>query len=170
MSFYFIINSKVGQHEFDYLSNDSGRRLEQTITPKMRKTEKADESKKSWIIEIMSKKVISLSPKDTVKKAIEIFKKENIHHIPVLKNKKIVGMISDRDVMWLNIMELDNVTDLKDYMKKIVVACDEDTPIDYLAQVFYQEKISGMPVLDSNMDLVGIVTHNDILRWIFERR
>jgi len=49
----------------------------------------------------MTKRVISIHPKDTVKKALEIFSKRGISGAPVVKNRKVVGILSQTDIVKL---------------------------------------------------------------------
>jgi len=163
-----VIKSKINQHSFSYLSDHSGRRLDPTLAPNSRRRVHADDSVSTWVAELMTKNVISLSPNDSVQKAIKIFKQKEIHHIPLLYQNTLVGMISDRDIMWLNFIDLDEKTTIKKFMNNIIVVCHQDTPLDHLAHVFYREKINGMPVINDQNHFVGIVTHHDLLRWIYD--
>lgn len=169
MAFFVASNGSLSKHEFDYLDNITGRRLEVTLAPGKRRVERADASPDSWVVEIMTKEVISFSPTDFVSKAIDIFKNKAIHHIPLLVNDILVGMVSDRDIMWTKHFDIADNVKLEEYMSKVLVVCDEDTPIDYLAHVFVNEKISAMPVINNDGHLAGIVTHHDLLRWIYDK-
>lgn len=167
MSFYMIMNSKIVAHEFHYLEEKTGRRLDQTVSPRNPNPEKADTKVQTWVADIMTRKLITLGPDNSVKDAVEIFKEKSLHHIPLIKDHVLVGIVSDRDVMWLDYMEMGKYTTLEQFMNKIVVACHEDTSMENLAKVFYREDINGMPVINDKNKLVGIVTHRDILRWVF---
>lgn len=167
MAFYMIMGGKIMNHDFAYLSGKTGRRLDKTLSPRSRVEEKADQSVHSWVIQIMSRDFITLKPENSVQEAVAIFKEKGIHHVPLVKENKLVGIVSDRDIMWLEAMEMGKYTTLEQFMNKVVLACHEDTPIDHLAHVFYNEEVNGMPVINDKSELVGIVTHRDILRWIY---
>lgn len=51
----------------------------------------------------------------------------------------------------------------KDIMTKNVIAVSPDTTVEKLSKLLSEHKISGMPVLDENGKLVGIVTENDLI-------
>jgi CBS domain-containing protein len=53
--------------------------------------------------------------------------------------------------------------DAKDIMTKEVITVQEDTTIHEMAQIFVQNKISGVPVVDAQGRLTGIVTENDLI-------
>ena len=168
MPFYMVVNNKLIDHEFDYLEKTTGRRLDPTLSPKIKKIVRADKSSDSWVTEIMSKNLFSLSPDDLVNKAIKMLKKENIHHIPIVEDLTLVGMVSDRDILWLNKMEMDKNASLRQFMSNIILVCHEETPVDHLAHVFYREQINGMPVINDQLELAGMVTHHDILKWVYD--
>ena len=52
----------------------------------------------------------------------------------------------------------------KDIMTKDVIAVGTTTTVEELARVLVERRISGAPVIDSNNDLIGIVTENDLIR------
>ncbi len=164
-----VMNGKLSRHNFDYLENISGRRLDPTLSPHAHKTVRADESSNGWVLEIMSKSVSTLHPNDSVNEAIKLFKKKGVHHIPLSENHILVGMVSDRDIMWLSHMEMDKIASVRQFMSKIIIVCHEETPIASLAHVFVREKINGMAVIDDDNSLVGMVTHHDLLRWIYDK-
>ncbi len=51
----------------------------------------------------------------------------------------------------------------KDIMTRNIIAVTPDTTVERLAKLLSEHKISGMPVLDENGKLVGIVTENDLI-------
>lgn len=48
--------------------------------------------------EIMTKKLITVNPEETLEKIFFIFNTKNIRHLPVIEKEKLVGIISDRDI------------------------------------------------------------------------
>ncbi len=167
MAFYLIINGKLTDHEFEYLSKDSGRRLEPTKAPIAKKKQRADQSPNSYVIEIMQKDVKTLNSSDSIESALNLFRNKDIHHLPVLNDYHLEGFLSHKDL--LTHSKTDTKQTLNNIMNDLVIVCDENTALDHLAKVFYTEKINGMPVINSKNKLVGIVTHHDILRWVFDK-
>lgn len=55
----------------------------------------------------------------------------------------------------------------KDLMTKNVITVKEDTSVVELAKILYENQISGVPVVDSQGKVVGVVTEKDILNIIF---
>jgi|TARA_B110000444_G_C18790549_1_gene572238 CBS domain-containing protein len=56
-------------------------------------------SKDTLVKEIMTKKVISLSSKDNFEKGLDIMTKKRIRHMPIMDGKKIIGMVSQGDLV-----------------------------------------------------------------------
>ena len=51
---------------------------------------------------IMSTELITVSPSDAMTTVLDLFKKRRIHHLPVVDNGKLVGLITTADLLWLN--------------------------------------------------------------------
>jgi len=56
----------------------------------------------------------------------------------------------------------------KDVMTEMVLSVRRDTPVEEALELLLEHKISGVPVVDKNMTLVGIVTEKDLLCLLFE--
>lgn len=174
MSFYILSNHHIFEHHFDYLQTKSGRRLEPTLSPRNSNhvADPINSVTRTRVIDVMSKKVISLRPQDSISEAFRILEKHQIHHLALVKDRAIYGILSDRDLFRVagTSQLLQQELKLSDVSSRIVILCHEDTPLDHVAQVFYREKINGILVINQDKDLVGVVTHHDLLRWIFDGR
>ncbi len=128
--------------------------------------------------ERMSHPVISVTPETPLHDALALFKKEHIRRAPVLKEGKLVGIISETDLLnaspspvsSLSIWEmnylLSKVT-VKHVMSKKVMTVDEDTPIEEAARIMADNKIGGLPVMRSGK-VVGIITETNLFRIFIE--
>lgn len=128
--------------------------------------------------ERMSHPVISVSPETPIHDALALFKKEHIRRAPVIKDAKLVGIISETDLLnaspspvsSLSIWEmnylLSKVT-VKQVMTKKVMTVDENTPIEEAARIMADNKIGGLPVMRSNK-VVGIITETNLFRIFIE--
>ena len=56
----------------------------------------------------------------------------------------------------------------RDFMTEIVLSVRRDTPVEEALELLLEHKISGVPVVEEDMTLVGIVTEKDLLRLLFE--
>ncbi len=128
----------------------------------------------------MTSKPITLSPSDSLARAIHVMKEKKIRRIPILSETgKLVGIVSDRDLKdvspsratTLDIWELHYVLDklkLADIMTKKPWTVSPETPIEKAALLMMEKRIESLPVLDSKGNLVGILTEGDVFRALVE--
>lgn len=128
--------------------------------------------------ERMSQPVISLSPETPIHDALAMFKKEHIRRAPVIKDGKMVGIVTETDLLnaspspvsTLSVWEmnylLSKVT-VKQVMSKKVLTIKRDTPIEEAARIMADNKLGGLPVVDDNK-VVGIITETDLFKVFLE--
>lgn len=119
----------------------------------------------------MTKKVITITPEDTVRDANRILQENRIHHLPVVVGGELVGMVSDTDIrQWIlkeQKVEEDGtvfrrtgtVSELM--VREVVVVTPEDTIEDALL-LLHRRRFGALPVVEGRR-LVGIITRLDIL-------
>ena len=118
---------------------------------------------------IMTSKLVTVAPNDRLTAAKDIFQKSRIHHLPVVDGKKLVGIITTGDLVWLNkkFDEYDEIL-VKDVMTKRLATLEPDEKIGAAAEVLLEHLFHAVPItLDG--DLVGIVTTFDILKYEFSK-
>ncbi len=132
--------------------------------------------------QVMTTNVMTLGPNDTMDKAQDIFRKHKIHHIPVVKNNKIVGIISQTD--YLKVLhgftlfktqksELYNSAILRslltsEVMTKQVATLHPDDTVEVAAGFFKENLFHALPIVDDEGDLVGIITTYDLINLAFD--
>jgi acetoin utilization protein AcuB len=126
---------------------------------------------------IMSKKVVSVDMDDMLKDIREIFEHVRFHHILVLENGRLVGIISDRDLLkavspYANTQSerpRDAATLRKrahQIMTRKPVTISVDGTVLEAMRSFMDEKVSCLPVLNKDGSVAGILTWHDILKAI----
>jgi acetoin utilization protein AcuB len=126
---------------------------------------------KNW----MSKGVITVNVNDSMSDATRIIKENNIGMLPVMKNGKLVGVITDRDLKrasasdatTLEIHELLYILSkikIKEIMTKDPITVPPDYTIEETAEILMKNKISGVPVIDKGGQAVGVITQTDIFK------
>lgn len=115
------------------------------------------------ISEIMSKDVISLSVDDTVEHAALLMKDHNIGSIPVNTNEKIVGIVTDRDIILRGVAEGKDLKmqKVREIMTSNPVVGNENLNIEDAARIMSERQIRRLPIVNNN-SLVGIVSLGDI--------
>lgn len=131
-----------------------------------------------FVGERMSHPVISVTPETPVHDALALFKKEHIRRAPVMKNGKLLGIISESDLLnaspspvtSLSVWEMNYLMSkvtVKNVMTKKVKTIDVNTPIEEAARVMADSKIGGMPVMRSGK-IVGMITETDLFKIFLE--
>jgi acetoin utilization protein AcuB len=126
---------------------------------------------KNW----MSKEIITVEVGDTMQNAIYILQEQNIKMLPVMDDTNLVGIITDRDLKKASpsdattldmheLLFLISKIKVKDLMKEPVFTARPDDTVEEAAALILEKKISGLPVIDENNRLVGIITRSDIFR------
>lgn len=115
------------------------------------------------ISEIMTKDVISLSVDDTVEHAAKLMKDHDIGSIPVNTNEKIVGIITDRDIILRSVAEGKDLKmqKVRDIMTSNPVVGDENINVDDAARIMSERQIRRLPIVNNNT-LVGMVSLGDL--------
>lgn len=111
------------------------------------------------IRELMSDDVITITPRETLEEAERLMNLNDIGRLVVMRNSKIVGIITDGDLVYNN--DLDVV--VEKVMETEVITINYKKTIQEVSQILSDNKIGGVPVVDEVGDLVGIVTAEDIL-------
>ena len=135
------------------------------------KTDKAETVRK-----IMMGSPVTLTPDDTLDLANNVISLGRIRHIPVVANGKLVGLLSERDligaaanrIFGLNQKSksaLLKTESVKSIMKKRLVTVTPDTPIKDAARLMADKKIGCVPVITAGA-LVGLVTTTNVLRYL----
>ena len=131
-----------------------------------------------FVSDWMAKKVYTVTPDDSISDAIRLMKEHRVKHLPVVKEARIKGMVSDRDIRdfspsgatSLDIYELHYLiakTKVREIMQTEVITTGPDTPIEEAAIVLYDKDIGCLPVID-NRKLAGIISDKDIFRALID--
>jgi acetoin utilization protein AcuB len=126
---------------------------------------------KNW----MTKDPITVDVNDSMQTAAKLLKENNIRGLPVMKNGKLIGIVTDRDLKrasasdanTLDIHELLFLIEkikIKEVMTKNPITIPVDSTIEEAAEVLLDNKFSRLPVVYNDGNLVGIITQTDIFR------
>jgi CBS domain-containing protein len=114
----------------------------------------------------MNNKVVAANPADELLKIQSLITESGFTAFPVIKKKRLVGIISRRDLIRHKRVRSSIAqhahTTIEDVMTREVVTITPDEPIRYAAALLVKHDVSRLPVLDGET-LVGIVDRHDIL-------
>ena len=136
--------------------------------------------KQEFVKDWMTREVIVIAHNTSLPEAHRLMTSKNIRRLPIMKDNQLVGIITRGDVRGaeasgatsLNIWEL-NYLLAKLTVERIMppnpTTVSQDATIAEAAQIMLQHKISGLPVVDGQGNLVGIITESDIFRLIVQQ-
>ena len=127
-----------------------------------------------YVKDFMHTAVTTVTPDTLVSTAYQMMRDNNICHVPVVSGKRLVGMITDRDIREASpspattltrgeIAYRMEATPVKTCMTKDVVWIGPDMEMVLAARLLVQRQVGCLPVVD-NGTLVGVVTDMDCLR------
>lgn len=168
-------NGQLHPYNFEYLTDVVKKpRMEKTVIHSEHKRAHPIATNEKQIdfyaLNVMTSELVTESPDTALNTIREKMKVLGAHHIPVVQNFRLIGLISDRDLLKIDQSSAFYFLKASDIMTTVLVVCDEDTPIEQLAKVLLVEKINCLPVIDKNHKLIGVITRSDILRVIVENR
>ncbi|HUN21889.1 MAG TPA: CBS and ACT domain-containing protein [Anaerolineales bacterium] len=128
--------------------------------------------------ERMSRPLITVTPDLSIHDALALFKQERIRRAPVIKHGKLVGIVSEKDLLnaspsqatSLSVWELNYLLSkltVEKVMSRQVITIDEKTPIEEAARIMADKKIGGLPVMRDEQ-VVGIITETNIFKLFLE--
>jgi acetoin utilization protein AcuB len=128
------------------------------------------------IASIMTRRVVTVEMDDSIRTIREIFDNVKFHHILVLENQKLVGVISDRDILRALSPFLDTPSQkpcdfaiLKkrahQIMSRTPITIDAKISIEEASDLLLENNISCLPVISPQDSIEGVVTWKDILKF-----
>ena len=128
------------------------------------------------IEKIMTKTVHTVMPSIALRELREIFSNVKYHHFLAVEDDRLVGVISDRDVLRMssptfedtNISTQDEIMldrQASTFMSSDLITARSDTLIDTAAILLLENNISCLPVVDNQHQIEGIVTWKDMLKY-----
>ena len=115
------------------------------------------------VSEIMTKEVIRLSVDDTAEYAAHLMKEHNIGAIPVDTQEKVVGILTDRDIVLRCIAENKDIKTQKvrEIMTSNPVVAESNMDVNDAARIMSERQIRRLPIVQSNK-LIGMVSLGDL--------
>lgn len=135
--------------------------------------------KRELVKEWMTREVLTISPDTSLPEAHRLMTDNNIRRLPVVKNDRLVGIVTIGDVREaepsgatsLSIWEMNYLLSqlkVEKIMTKNPITIYANETIGEAAWMMLKNKISGLPVIDSEKRVVGIITESDIFRMVVQ--
>jgi len=121
------------------------------------------ESEMATLKEFMKPDVQVISPEATIQDAAKKMKAGNFGMLPVHENDRMIGSISDRDIVIRAVAEgKPSSTKVRDVMTKGIVWAFEDSSLAEGVRLMSQHQVRRLPIVNSQKRLVGIVAIGDV--------
>ncbi len=135
--------------------------------------------KQELVEDWMTRNVVTITSDTTLPEAHRLMTEDQIRRLPVMKNGRLVGIVTRGDVRGaeaseatsLSIWELHYLISkikVKEIMTSDPITISQEATIGEAAQVMLDNKVSGLPVADRGGKLVGIITESDIFRIVVQ--
>ena len=111
---------------------------------------------------LMTRNPVTISPEKSIVDAASIILKNNIRRLPVVENNSLVGLITIADIVGM-IGRLNITTPISEYIGNNVVSVWSDTPISVTGAIMELADVKAVPILDSNLALVGVAADKDLI-------
>ena len=112
--------------------------------------------------------LVTIDPSANLDQAIELMQENGIRHLPVVRNEKVIGIVSERDLLlhvgkdWTSMMKVGDV------MSTNLLSVHRNDTLGDVAYQLSTEKVGSAIVLDENESLYGIFTTTDALNALVE--
>lgn len=115
------------------------------------------------IKDIMSNKIISADALDSIYEVSTLMKKNNIGFVPIKKDNKIIGTITDRDIVIKAISNKSDITDaIMPYITNKVISIDFNKNINDALELMSNNQIKRL-IITKNNSPIGILSLSDII-------
>ena len=120
---------------------------------------------------VMTKDVTCITPDFGLERAWSLMKKLNVRHLPVVFSGKVVGILSDRDLLLRALPVEGGALSFPplaagEAMTPHPISCQPATPVSKLAALMLQHRIDSIPIVSLRDDLVGLVTSTDLIELL----
>ena len=132
------------------------------------------------VLEIMASDPVTVHEKQKLSDVHRIIVERKIHHVPVVSGRRLIGLVSATDLLrvsWGDVnkqdpRQVDALLDtlaIRDVMQEDLMTVRTHDTVRRAAELLAQGDYHGLPVLDDDGDLVGMVTSTDVVKYLLEQ-
>jgi len=117
-----------------------------------------------------AEKLITCKPEDSMVTAQRTMEKHRLHHLPIVSEGKLRGLITTTDLLRLN-RRFDEYSsmDVKDVMTTKLAKLEPQAKVGTAATIFLENLFHLLPIVDKQDNLQGIITTFDVLKYNFQK-
>jgi CBS domain-containing protein len=117
--------------------------------------------------EVCTRSVVTARPEETLAAVALRMQEHNVGTVVVVEERRPIGILTGRDLaLALGAREVSRQAPVREVMTRHVLAIPEDTGIYTASQFMRERQVRRLPVVDREDRLVGIVTLDDLLRFL----
>ena len=119
---------------------------------------------------IMTSDLITVGPEDNLAKVYKTFRANRIHHLPVVVDKKLVGILTTYDLFKLEkSLKEYGETLVKDVMTTKIATLEDNAKVGSAVLLFIENLFHAVPIVNKGGELVGIVSTLDVLKYTLKK-
>ncbi len=101
---------------------------------------------------------LCINPNDSLQKVLELQKTKGIGSFPVIKNNKLVGIVTQRDIAF----ESNLAKKVSEIMTKDIISIDHEPNADEAKEILHKHRIEKLPIVNKKGEISGMLTATDI--------
>jgi len=111
---------------------------------------------------IMTRNPVTISSDKSIAEGARLILENNIRRLPVVDDHTLIGLVTIADIVG-GIGKLNITSPISDYISDNVVSVWSETPISVVGAIMELADVKAVPILDSNLALVGVATDKDLI-------
>ena len=120
------------------------------------------------VLEWMIRNPVTISKDQDIRDCVDLMNEFSIRHLPVVEDQKLVGLVTESDLREVSSASSMEDMTIESLMVPQPITVFPDTDIEDAAKLIYFNKIGGLPVVDDDQKLIGIITAMDLLEVFIE--
>jgi CBS domain-containing protein len=115
--------------------------------------------------DFMTRDLVTVKEADDLALAESILRLGGIRHLPVVRDGRLTGLLTQRDLLRSAARQGPQTTRASDIMVRQVIAVRPDTSLVQAAKIMLANKFGCLPITEEDGKLVGIITESDFVRF-----
>jgi len=117
---------------------------------------------------IMTTNPVTVSPTQSIAEVSNILKGNRTHHVPVVEDGKLVGMVTTYD-LWKSMERNSKATQVGEVMNPNYIHIIPKDKVGTAAELFLDKRFHALPVVNLKGQLKGVVTSYDVLKYTYKK-
>src|SRR5262245_34566968 len=130
--------------------------------------------------DLMTPNPVTVTPQTTLAEVWDVMRELEIRHLPVVENRALIGMVSDRDLAHLDVgrvlteagataLRRELAIPVGKVMSSEVISVEPEAAVSEVVQLLVDSRVGAVPVVrPGSREVVGILSYIDVLRGVLE--